>query len=96
MRDTESELGPIAAGQWLGLDRGGLRVVAASAAQAATGLLAEIIDDGHELVTVIAGADAASADVGEVSSWLAEHHPAIEVEIHEGNQPLYPFYFGVE
>ncbi|MXW58565.1 MAG: DAK2 domain-containing protein [Acidimicrobiia bacterium] len=96
VRDTESELGPIAAGQWLGLDRGGLRVVAQGAAQAATGLLAEIIDDGHELVTVIAGADAASADVGEVSSWLAEHHPAIEVEIHEGNQPLYPFYFGVE
>ena len=96
VRDTESELGPIAAGQWLGLDRGGLRVVAPSAAQAATGLLAEIIDDEHELVTVIAGADAASADVGEVSSWLAEHHPAIEVEIHEGNQPLYPFYFGVE
>lgn len=96
VRDTESELGPIAAGQWLGLDRGGLRVVAPSAAQAATGILAEIIDDGHELVTVIAGADAASADVGEVSSWLAEHHPAIEVEIHEGNQPLYPFYFGVE
>ena len=96
VRDTESELGPIAAGQWLGLDRGGLRVVAPSAAQAATGLLAEIIDDDHELVTVIAGADAASADVGEVSSWLAEHHPAIELEIHEGNQPLYPFYFGVE
>ncbi len=96
VRDTESELGPIAAGQWLGLDRGGLRVVAPSAAQAATGLLAEIIDEGHELVTVIAGADAASADVGEVSSWLAEHHPAIEIEIHEGNQPLYPFYLGVE
>ena len=96
VRDTESELGPIAAGQWLGLDRGGLRVVAQGAAQAAIGLLAEIIDDGHELVTVIAGADAVSADVGEVSSWLAEHHPAIEVEIHEGNQPLYPFYFGVE
>ena len=96
VRDTESELGPIAAGQWLGLDRAGLRVVAQGAAQAAIGLLAEIIDDGHELVTVIAGADAASAEVGEVSSWLAEHHPAIEVEIHEGNQPLYPFYFGVE
>lgn len=96
VRDAESELGPIAAGQWLGLDRGGLRVVAPSAAQAATGLLAEIIDDGHELVTVIAGADAASADVGEVTSWLAEHHPAVEVEVHEGNQPLYPFYFGVE
>ena len=96
VRDTESELGPIAAGQWLGLDRQGLRVVAPSATEAATGLLAELIDDSHELVTVIAGADAATAQVGEVSAWLAEHHPALEVEIHEGDQPLYPFYFGVE
>lgn len=96
VRDTESELGPIAAGQWLGLDRGGLRVVDPSAAQAATGLLDELIDDSHELVTVISGADAATEEVDEVVAWLAEHHPAVEVEVHEGSQPLYPFYFGVE
>ena len=96
VRDTESELGPIAAGQWLGLDRSGLRVVAPSAAQAATGLLDELIDDSHELVTVISGADATTEEVDEVAAWLAERHSAVEVEIHEGNQPLYPFYFGVE
>ncbi|MDE0603815.1 MAG: DAK2 domain-containing protein [bacterium] len=96
VRDTESEMGPIAAGQWLGLDRSGLRVVAPSAAQAATGLLDELIDDSHELVTVISGADATTVEVDEVAAWLAERHPAVEVEIHEGNQPLYPFYFGVE
>ena len=96
VRDTESELGSIAAGQWLGLDRGGLRVVAPSAAQAATALVAELIDDGHELVTVIAGADATTADVEEVTAWLADNHPEVELEVHEGGQPLYPFYFGVE
>ncbi len=96
VRDTESGLGPIAVGQWMGLDRRGLRVVAPSAARAATGLLDELIDDNHELVTVIAGADATAAEVEEVVAWLAEHHPAVEAEVHEGNQPLYPFYFGVE
>lgn len=96
VRDTESELGSIAAGQWLGLDRGGLRVVAQSAAQAATRLLAELIDDSHELVTVISGADATAAAVEEVTAWLADHHPSVEVEVHDGSQPLYPFYFGVE
>ena len=96
VRDTESELGSIASGQWLGLDRGGLRVVAQTAAQAATGLLAELIDDSHELVTVISGADATAAAVEEVTVWLADHHPSVEVEVHHGSQPLYPFYFGVE
>ena len=96
VRETESELGPIAAGQWLGLDRQGLRVVSQSAVHAAIALLDGLIEDGHELVTVISGADAATAEVEEVASWLAEHHPGVEVEVHEGNQPLYPFYFGVE
>ena len=96
VRDTESDLGPIAAGQWMGLDRRGLRVVAPSAARAATGLLDELIDNDHELVTVIAGAGATTAEVEEVVAWLAEHHPAVEAEVHDGNQPLYPFYFGVE
>ena len=96
VRDTESELGSIAAGQWLGLDRGGLRVVAASATQAATDLLGLLIDDSHELVTVICGVDATEAEAREVVDWLAEHHPAVEAEVHQGGQPLYPFYFGVE
>ncbi len=96
VRDTESELGPIAAGQWLGLDRAGLRVVAPSAVEAATGLLSEVIEDSHELVTVISGADATPAEVDEVAAWLTEHYPEVELEVHEGNQPLYPFYFGVE
>ncbi|WP_420436220.1 DAK2 domain-containing protein [Candidatus Poriferisocius sp.] len=96
VRDTESELGSIVAGQWLGLDRQGLRVVDQSAAGAATALLAELIDDSHELVTVISGADTTAAQVEEVVAWLAEHHPAVETEVHDGSQPLYPFYFGVE
>ena len=96
VRDTESELGSIVAGQWLGLDRQGLRVVDQSAAGAATALLAELIDDSHELVTVISGAGATTAQVEEVIAWLAEYYPAVETEVHDGSQPLYPFYFGVE
>ncbi|MCY4193229.1 MAG: DAK2 domain-containing protein, partial [bacterium] len=96
VRSTESELGPISAGQWLGLDGGGLRLVAQSAAQAAIGLLDQLIADDHELVTVISGADATAAEIEEVAAWLAERHPAVEVEVHDGGQPLYPFCLGVE
>ncbi len=96
VRDVESELGPIAAGQWLGLDRDGLRVIAPSANEAATGLLAELIDADHELVTVITGTDATAEDVGAMVDWLGTHHPDVELETHEGGQPLYPFYIGVE
>ncbi len=96
VRSTESELGSIAAGQWLGLDRDGLRVVAKSAVQAATELLDELLSRDHELLTIIYGADATAAQVSQVQSWLGAHYPSVVAEIHEGNQPLYPFYFGLE
>jgi len=96
VRNTDSEIGPLAKGQWLGLDRNGLRVVANSAVGAATGLLAELLSHEHELVTVIYGADATQAQVTEIQSWLATNHPDIELEAHEGNQPLYNCYLGVE
>jgi hypothetical protein len=31
-----------------------------------------------------------------VLEWLAAHRPAVEVEVHDGGQPLYPFLFGAE
>jgi dihydroxyacetone kinase-like predicted kinase len=27
---------------------------------------------------------------------MADKHPGVEVEVHPGGQPLYPFLFGVE
>jgi len=63
---------------------------------ATTGLLADLVDDSHEIVTVIAGADAVEATTAAIVSWLEAEHPGIEVEVHEGGQPLYPYFLGVE
>ena len=30
------------------------------------------------------------------TAWLADHRPGVEVEVHDGGQPLYPYLFGVE
>jgi dihydroxyacetone kinase-like predicted kinase len=32
----------------------------------------------------------------ELRAWMAEHHPGVDVEVHRGGQPLYPYLFGVE
>ena len=50
----------------------------------------------HEIVTLIAGADAVEATTAAIVSWLEAEHPGIEVEVHEGGQPLYPYFLGVE
>jgi uncharacterized protein len=45
---------------------------------------------------VLVGADARPADRARLEEHLADAHPKVEVEVHEGNQPLYPFLVGVE
>tara|TARA_B100001146_G_scaffold141110_1_gene123719 strand:+ start:1596 stop:3197 length:1602 start_codon:yes stop_codon:yes gene_type:complete len=96
VRDSGSDVGDIVEGDHLGLSGGRVRVVAGSAFDATTGLLADLVDDSHEIVTVIAGADAVEATTAAIVSWLEAEHPGIEVEVHEGGQPLYPYFLGVE
>lgn len=96
VRDTTTDAGPVRQGDWIGLVRGdGVVAIAADVVSAATQLLAKLIDS-RELVTVLTGADADGDDVAAIESWLAAEHPDVEVEVHRGGQPLYPFLFGVE
>jgi hypothetical protein len=45
---------------------------------------------------VLLGADARGVDANRLRDHLRLEHPHVEVEVHEGNQPLYPFLIGVE
>ena len=98
-RDAVSEVGPVKDGDWLGLSRGGIEVVASqpfSAADAAISLLGSLIADDHEIVTIIEGEGARAADTRRVVEWLSEHHPDVSSEVHHGGQPLYPYLFSIE
>lgn len=96
VRDSNSDAGPIATGDWLGIARAGIAAVRPTMAAAATDLLTEMLDDDHELLTVIAGEGADDDTTAEIVAWLEENHPDIEFEVHAGGQPLYPYYFGLE
>ena len=70
--------GPIAEGDYLGLSRSGIEVVAGDLAEAATGLLERLLDpEHHEMVTVITGEGSGPADTRRITEWLAEHHPGV-------------------
>lgn len=95
VRDSVCDAGPIAEGDWLGISRDGIQVVAAELGEAASQLLDRLID-GHELVTIIEGEGASPGCTRHITQWLEEHHPDVEAEVHHGGQPLYPYLFGVE
>ena len=97
VRDTDSDAGVIKTGDWIGIVRGdGIVAIGGTWRAAATQLLDHLISDDREILTILAGADSTSDMTGELSAWMAEHHPGITVEVHHGGQPLYPYLFGVE
>ncbi len=96
VRDSGSEVGPIRAGDWLGLCRDGIRSVAPDVAEATIGLLADLVTDRHEVLTVIEGEGSTPAATRAVTEWVAEHHGDVTVEVHHGGQPLYPYLLGLE
>ena len=65
-------------------------------APAATALLDALVSDAHELLTVIVGDDADEATTAAIEDHMSEHHPDVEVDVSDGGQPLYPYYFGLE
>jgi len=95
VRDSGSDAGDISEGDYLGLSEGKVQVITDSLFKAATQLIGQLIDD-HELVTLIAGAEAEDAITEEIVSWIEEEHPMVEVETHFGGQPLYPYFLGIE
>ena len=97
VRESRSAVGQVAEGDWMGLVRGdGIVAVAPDLTAAATTLLERLVDEGRELVTVITGVDADEATTAALDAWMAANRPGVEVEVHDGGQPLYPYLFGVE
>ena len=97
VRDTSSDVGAVTVGDWIGLVRGdGIVAVSGSLTGAATALLGQLISDGGELLTIITGIDASTTQTEHITTWVAQQHPDITVEVHHGDQPLYPYLFGVE
>ena len=96
VRDSTSEVGEIKKGNFLGLQKGKVTVVAENIVEAATALLKKMIIDEHEIVTLISGEDSNEEETDEILAWINAEHEDLEVEVHEGGQPLYPYYIGIE
>jgi len=96
VRASESPVGPIAQGDWIGIGPDGICAVGPSAVDAAVGLVERLVRDDSELVTVLVGADARGADTDHLRDRLGLAFPHVELEVHEGDQPLYPYLLGVE
>ncbi len=97
VRSTNTEAGPVNAGDWIGLMRGdGIVAIGGTPVAAATKLLDVLLTGDRELLTVISGDDANARMVEELVAFVKDRYSGVDVEVHQGGQPLYPFLFGAE
>jgi len=84
----------IGEGQFLGLVDGEPVTAGDELAPVASEVVASLVGDGADVLTVFVG-DGADGSEAVVDSIRADH-PGLEVEVHEGGQPHYPLLFAVE
>lgn len=96
VRDTVIEELEIKSGQYIGIANSKIVAAADDLLAASQALLGSMLENGDEIVTVLTGAESEDSVTDALENWLAEAYPQVEVEIHNGGQPLYYYLFSVE
>ncbi|MEA3320068.1 MAG: DAK2 domain-containing protein [Bacillota bacterium] len=96
VRDTNIDGVEIQKDDFMGIADGKIVLTNKDKKSAAKELLTSMVDEDSEILTVIYGEDVTEEDVEELVSELEESYPEVEVEVHNGKQPLYSFIFSIE
>jgi hypothetical protein len=96
VRNTMTDVGEVHEGDWIGISRDGVVSIADNIVVCTRLLLSRLLDETHELVTLIEGEGARVGDTRRIEQWLSEEHPDVTLEVHQGGQPLYPYLLGIE
>jgi hypothetical protein len=96
VRDGAWDGGPIVSGDWVAMAGGAIRAVGPTLVEATTSVLTRLLEGHHEVVTLIEGEGATTADTSQVRAWLEEHHAEVGVEAHHGGQPVWAYLLSVE
>jgi len=96
VRDTSIDGLQIETGDFMGLAEGKIVVKSKDKTESSRELLKSMIDEDTEIVTLIKGEDATEEEVESLVSFLEENYDEVEVEVHDGKQPLYSFIFSIE
>ncbi|WP_178196521.1 DAK2 domain-containing protein [Ligilactobacillus sp. Marseille-Q7487] len=96
VRDTTLDGKEIKKDDYMGIIDGKIEVTASERKQATCDMVKHMLDEDSEIVTIIYGQEANEAEAKEIQEAILEYDEDLEVEIHEGNQPVYPYLISVE
>ncbi|WP_439846324.1 DAK2 domain-containing protein [Bacillus subtilis] len=96
VRDTHIDGKDIKKGDFMGILNGTIIGTSENQLSAAKMLLSEMIGEDDEIVTILYGEDASREEAEQLEAFLSEKYEEIEVEIHNGKQPLYSYIVSAE
>jgi DAK2 domain fusion protein YloV len=96
VRDTQIDGLDIEKDDFMGIAEGKIVVKNKNKGKVAEELLSQMLDDDSEILTIIYGEDVSEEEVSQLTQFVEENYRDVEVEIHNGGQPLYSFIFSIE
>lgn len=96
VRDTSIDGVDIREGDYIGIKEKAIVVSDSDLLTACQQLLSNMLEEGGDLLTVIAGDEADAELTATLCEWAEGQYPDLEIEVQPGGQPLYPYLFAVE
>lgn len=96
IRDTTIDGVKITEGDFLGMIDGKIVISNPDIVETSLDTLEKMITEDTEIVTILAGEGGSVKQAEALTAKLVERYPDLEFEIHQGDQPVYPYLFSAE
>ena len=96
VRDTRIDEKEIHKDDIMGIGDSGILAVGTDIAATTKEMLAELVDEDSELISVYYGEDVSEEEAMQLTEELEELYPSIDIDTHLGGQPIYYYVISVE
>ncbi|MEK6190299.1 MAG: DAK2 domain-containing protein [Carnobacterium alterfunditum] len=96
VRDTEINGMTIKKDDFMGIIEGDIKVSQSNRKDVTIETLKQMISEDSEIVTILLGEDGDENEATEIAAEIEKLFEEVEVEIHDGQQPVYPYILSVE
>lgn len=96
IRDTVIQDIEIKQGDIMGIGDKGIMNTGSQVMATTVELVDKLIDEDSEIVTLYYGKDATEDEANLIADTIMKEHPEVEVEVHNGGQPVYYYLVSVE
>ena len=96
VRDTRIDDKEIHKDDIMGIGDSGILSVGTDILSTTKEMLAELVDEDSELISIYYGADVSEEDAMQLTEELENIYPSVDIDTHMGGQPIYYYVVSVE